>query len=54
MILTILDYESNAVYQHRVPLHKRDLDPSTLLLELGFNVSNVHYMYHDFEAITIL
>lgn len=54
MILTILDYDSNAVYQHRVPLHKRNLDPSTLLLELGFNVSNVSYMYHEFETITIL
>ena len=54
MILTILDYESNAVYQHRVPLHKRNIEPDKLLSELGFNVSNVHYMYHDFETITIL
>lgn len=54
MILTILDYESNAVYQHRVPLHKRNIEPDTLIEELGFDVSNVHYMYHDFETITIL
>jgi hypothetical protein len=54
MIITILDYESNAVYQHTIPLHKRNIDPDTLLKELGFDVSNVHYMYHNNQTITIL
>jgi hypothetical protein len=54
MILTILDYQSNAVYQHRVPLHKRNTEPDKLISELGFDISNVNYMYHDFETITII
>ena len=51
MYITILDYSEGRVYQYKVDEDMQSIECEELIIDYGFNLNNIEWMYHSDKEI---
>jgi hypothetical protein len=51
MYITILDYSDGRVHQYSVDVFMQSIECEELIMDYGFNLNNIEWMYHSDKKI---
>lgn len=51
MYITILDYSEGRIYQYSVDKDMQSIECEELIIDYGFNLNNIEWMYHSDKKI---